>query len=197
MKLDLGFKPYCKHKVHGLTANQKLARLKRCKTLLRQYGHCAVQNIIFSDEKLFVMEQSFNAKNNAVWSTSLKNIPQSLGTVQRYQNRSSVMVWAPVYSKEKLLLIFIERGTKINAVSYQESVLKAILQPEANLLYPNGDWCFQQDSAPAHTAKTTQEWHQQNCSKFIAEDEWSPSSPDLNPLDFCVWGILESKFNAK
>ncbi|XP_065671865.1 uncharacterized protein LOC136089723 [Hydra vulgaris] len=77
LKLALGLKPYRKHNVYGLTANQKLTRLQRCKTLLRQYGHCAVQNIIYSDEKLFVMEQSFNAKNNVVWSTSLKDIPQS------------------------------------------------------------------------------------------------------------------------
>ncbi|XP_065668110.1 uncharacterized protein LOC136088341 [Hydra vulgaris] len=184
LKLDLGLKPYRKHKVHGLTANQKLARLQRCITLLREYDHCAVQNIIFSDEKLFVMEQSFNAKNNVVWSTSLKDIPQSSGIVQWYQNRSLVMVWAAVCSKGKLPFVFIERGTKINAVSYQESVLKAILQPEANLLYRNGDRCFQQDSAPAHTAKTTQEWLQQNCPKFIAKDECPLSSPDLNPLDY-------------
>ncbi|XP_065664703.1 uncharacterized protein LOC136086336 [Hydra vulgaris] len=81
LKLDLELKPYRKHKVHRLTANQKLASLQRCKTLLRQYGHFVVQNIIFSDEKLFVMEQSFNAKNNVVCSTSLKDIPQSSGTV--------------------------------------------------------------------------------------------------------------------
>ena len=26
---------------------------------------------------------------------------------------------------------------------------------------------------------------------------WPPSSPDLNPLDYCIWGILEGRVNAK
>ena len=29
------------------------------------------------------------------------------------------------------------------------------------------------------------------------DDEWPPSSPDLNPLDYCIWGMLEPIVNAK
>ena len=25
---------------------------------------------------------------------------------------------------------------------------------------------------------------------------WPPSSPDLNPLDYAIWGVLENKTNA-
>jgi hypothetical protein len=32
---------------------------------------------------------------------------------------------------------------------------------------------------------------------FISKDEWLSSSPDLNPMDYSVWAILESKANAK
>ena len=28
---------------------------------------------------------------------------------------------------------------------------------------------------------------------FIKKDEWPPSSPDLNPLDYSVWENLESR----
>ena len=35
---------------------------------------------------------------------------------------------------------------------------------------------------------------QQHCPDFIAKDEWPPNSPDLNPLDFCVWGIVLQKY---
>ena len=31
---------------------------------------------------------------------------------------------------------------------------------------------------------------------FISKEECPPSSPDLNPLDFGVWGYLESKVSA-
>jgi len=29
-----------------------------------------------------------------------------------------------------------------------------------------------------------------NCSDFIRKDEWPPNSPDLNLLDFHVWGAM-------
>ena len=34
-------------------------------------------------------------------------------------------------------------------------------------------------------------------SYFISKEEWPPSSPDLNPLDFSLWSILESNTCAK
>jgi len=44
-------------------------------------------------------------------------------------------------------------------------------------------WVFQKDSAPAHKAKTTQEWLQRNILAFISAEDWPSGSPDLNPLD--------------
>ena len=41
---------------------------------------------------------------------------------------------------------------------------------------------FQQDGAPAHTAKLTQVLMVINCPDFIDKDECPPNSPDLNPL---------------
>jgi len=45
-------------------------------------------------------------------------------------------------------------------------------------------WC------PVHTAWLTQTWIAANCPEFISEDEWTPNSPDLNPLDYHVWGAM-------
>ena len=59
------------------------------------------------------------------------------------------------------------------------------------------NWIFQQDSAPSHISKSTQDWLHINYSKLIMQEDWPPSSPDLNPLDYCIWGILEAKGNAK
>jgi inhibitor of nuclear factor kappa-B kinase subunit alpha len=54
----------------------------------------------------------------------------------------------------------------------------------------DNNFIFQQDGAPAHTARQAQEWLTQNCSDFLRKDEWPPNSPDLNPLDFYVWGAM-------
>ena len=40
-----------------------------------------------------------------------------------------------------------------------------------------------QDGAPAHTAKTTQEWSRHNFPRFWNKGEWSANSPDLKPIE--------------
>ena len=37
----------------------------------------------------------------------------------------------------------------------------------------------------------TQQFLRQNTSDFIAADEWVSYSPDLIPLDYCIWDILQ------
>ncbi|CAK1585304.1 unnamed protein product [Parnassius mnemosyne] len=43
---------------------------------------------------------------------------------------------------------------------------------------------FQQDSAPAHRARSTQNWLTARGIDFIGREDWPSSSPDLNPLDY-------------
>ena len=31
---------------------------------------------------------------------------------------------------------------------------------------------------------------------IIGVSLWLPSSPDLNPLDYAIWGVLENRINA-
>lgn len=51
---------------------------------------------------------------------------------------------------------------------------------------------FQQDGAPAHTAGASQAWlHAHFANRYIGRGgviNWPPRSPDLNPLDYFVWG---------
>ncbi|KAI8440600.1 hypothetical protein MSG28_001821 [Choristoneura fumiferana] len=59
------------------------------------------------------------------------------------------------------------------------------------------NFVFQQDSAPAHKAKTTQAWFGRQKIDFIRHEDWPSSSPNLNPLDFKIWQVLEGKVCAK
>lgn len=56
-------------------------------------------------------------------------------------------------------------------------------------------YLFQQDSAPAHKAKKTQAWLLENVPHHWSPDLWPPSSPDCNPMDYFVWGVVERKVN--
>uniref|UniRef100_A0A914DHK1 Uncharacterized protein n=1 Tax=Acrobeloides nanus TaxID=290746 RepID=A0A914DHK1_9BILA len=59
--------------------------------------------------------------------------------------------------------------------------------------------------APGHKAYETQNFLRDKCPDVISVDphwrnpigEWPPNSPDLNPLDYAVWSILEQKACAK
>ena len=76
-------------------------------------------------------------------------------------------------------------------------MLKDNVVPWATEHFGEDNWTFQQDSAPAHKAKLTQEWISENFPDFISAQEWPPYSPDLNPMDYSIWSILESKACAK
>ena len=47
--------------------------------------------------------------------------------------------------------------------------------------------------APSHTANMVQQWCQDNSQWFWPKSFWPPSSPDLNVMDFVIWGILARK----
>ncbi|KAI6661162.1 hypothetical protein LOD99_10184 [Oopsacas minuta] len=94
-------------------------------------------------------------------------------------------------------LVFIDKGVKINKEVYVESILDNALKPWACEHFNGTHWVFQQDSAPSHKAKMTSEWLKLNVPEFISTKEWPASSPDLNPMDFCIWSILESRVCAK
>ena len=107
-----------------------------------RHGSPAAKKIIFSDEKVFVIQQSFNPKNDAVYSASFEDIPEHKRTVQRFQNSSSVMVRGAVSHNGKLPLVFIDKGVKINGAYYQSEILQSQLEPNADELYPNATGFF-------------------------------------------------------
>lgn len=92
---------------------------------------------------------------------------------------------------------FCEKGVKTNAVVYQNTVLTNLVEPVSHIMFNNKHWVFQQDSAPAHRAKSTQDWLAAREIDFIRHEDWPSSSPDLNPLDYKIWQHLEEKACSK
>jgi DDE superfamily endonuclease len=91
----------------------------------------------------------------------------------------------------KLPAIFVPNGVKINAIRYQTDILDVML-PRLNEKDPN--YIFQQDGAPAHTARSTVQYLEERCpGRFLEPNIWPPSSPDLNPCDYYLWSALEQK----
>jgi len=54
-------------------------------------------------------------------------------------------------------------------------------------------WTLQQDGAPSHTAKNTVNYLKRKNVSLIKPQMWPPNSPDLNPVDYAVWGALQQQ----
>lgn len=197
LKYDLGMKPYHTRKAQFLSARIKRLRKERAKALLERFTDQDVRYIMFSDEKLFTMEEKANPQNKRVYAARLEDIPDAVRHVQTTQHPGSVMVWASVSMQGKPKLHFVEPGVKINAEYYRREILEGMVKPAGHALFGEAKWCFQQDSAPSHKAKSNQRWCETHLPDFISVQDWPSSSPDLNPLDYFVWSRLEQMVNSK
>lgn len=192
VKEDLKMKSRARLKVPLLTTKQKKARMDRAKALLNNIKHAAPGRVmLFTDEKIFTVDASLNRRNDR-W---IGNEPENYSDEVRYRNTtkhpSSVMVFGLVASDgRKMPPVFVKAGVKINTEAYIE-ILSTKVLPWLKANYPQQNYVFQQDGAPAHTSNRTQEWLNRNMAEFWSKEMWPPQSPDLNPLDYSVWANVE------
>lgn len=200
LKKKLKVQPYKKHKSQELTALQCRKRLDRSKELIRLLDGGMLPNIVFSDEKTFCIEQYLNKQNDRVWLKKRTSNHSDRLRVTRRQGADQIMVWAAISEKGRSSLVFLPMGrneVKINEQIYRDKILRPELIPWARKTFGSEHWTFQQDSAPSHKANGTQNWLRSNVPVLIDRDMWPPSSPDLNPLDYCIWGIIQAQACSK
>ncbi len=161
-------------------------RLERAKALVHLAANHGWERMVFSDEKIFTVEQHLNSQNDRIWSSDISSSISAGRRVTRSQKPASLMVWAAVSANGKTPLFFVDSSVKVNKEVYREQILEGILLPWFKRQFGNQQWVFQQDSAPAHKAKSTQAWCAENLPAFISAQQWPPYSPDLNPMDYSV-----------
>ncbi len=113
--------------------------------------------ISFGNQGPRVWRKSGEAQNTRWFKSSVK-FPQS------------VMICADVSSAGVGLLCFLK--STVNAAIYQD-ILEHYMFPSADKLYGDADFFFQQDLAPAHTAKGTKSWFNDHGVTVI---DWSANS---------------------
>ena len=70
-----------------------------------------------------------------------------------------------------------------------------VVIPWCNQVAGSWPWVWQQDSASVHKSKETQAWLQKEYYDFVPFSHWTPSSPNLNSLDYFVWSYVENITN--
>ena len=108
----------------------------------------------------------------------------------------SVMVSVAVSKLGCTQLIFVEPGVKVDGAYYRDVLLSHQMLPAIRHLAGDA-FVFQQDSAPAHRAHATVEYLRQATPEFISPDLWPPNSPDLNPVDYKIWGCVQERVYQK
>lgn len=190
----------CSYKLdrgHFLSESMAAKRLTKARCMLRLVGAGRLQRVLFTDEKIFTVERHYNRQNGRQLLKKGQKKSGKANIITRRHFPSSVMVWAGICASGKTPLVFIDRNVKINGAVYQQAILRDVLHPWAQNHFGNDAWMLQQDWAPSHSAKKTIELCNELFPGFWNKDVWPPNSPDLNPMDYSVWSLLEQKVSGK
>lgn len=147
----------------------------------------------FSDEKVFTVQTPTNTQNDRVYAAvaAKRDVAPERLLKSRKHFSQSVMVSVAVSKRGKTQLVFVDPGAKINSTYYCDHVLggNGLLRDIRHL--SANHFIFQQDGAPAHRSRQTVAFLTANVPEFIEPENWPPNSPDLNPVDYSIWGALQ------
>ena len=176
----------------AITAAQQEKRV----AFARKYRRESWKKYCFSDSKYFYLSQMAGKKGPKRWVLEGTKPTQP---VVKYPAKLHVYAGVTAFGKTDLHfasgttgLVSGSSETKrgVGAQEYQ-SILRETLLPQARKIFQHRgiqDWTFQQDGAPAHTAKSTKAFFESSGVKLLPD--WPANSPDLSWIEN-IWGWTE------
>ena len=188
---DMDVQGFRKIKGQKLDKVNRIKRVARSKRLLWKLTKANIERTFFSDKKLFKLQTPMNTQNNRVYGKRGKKneISDARLYVKRRAFPKSIMIWAAASKQGKTSVHFVEPRERINGVYYCTKILKKFI-PKMRKMCPN--FIFHQDGARAHTSAYSLSFIRQRVPEFLEPEMWPPHSPDLNPLDYCLWSYVET-----
>lgn len=138
---------------------------------MRRLEAHGLDTVLFTEETIFTIKQSFNRQIDRFLTCSVSMMPEDIRNVRRTQNASSVMVWVGVSAKGYTPLVFVLQECKINAQNYKELILEPVVKDLSRDMFQGGQFLFQQNGAPAHISRRAQAWLCNNVPDFLAKEE--------------------------
>ncbi len=129
-------------------------------------------------------KSSFQMRASFVFHLEIK-VLESGGRVEK-------LIWFGEQCHLLVLVHCVFLKTKVTAPVYLE-IFEHFMLPSADQLFKDADLIFQQDLAPAQTAKSTKSWLNGHGVTVL---DWPANSPDLNPTEN-LWGIVKRKMRNK
>ena len=166
-------------------------RTEMCEWFLYQLNENedCLRSVMFTDEANFYVNGLVSKQHIRYWA---KENPHFF-IANHLQGGQRVMVWLGVFDGNLVGPFFFENT--VTGESYLRMLGDEVI-PQLNATGRQPTW-FQQDGAPPHFAHQVRHWLDEHFpDSWIGRGgpvEWAPRSPDLNPLDFSIWGYLKRK----
>ena len=194
---DLEMKSYRMEQRQFLSETARERRKSRAAAILNRLKSLdAGKTIVFSDEKWWTGEKAHNRQNDRYLAAAgdAATTIEDYRVVPKKQRARGVMFLGLVASNGLISPpIWVDEGVKINSKNFID-ILKNDVLPWLRTNFSPGSFVLQQDNAPAHAARTTQQFLQEELrDDFWPSTMWPPSSPDCNPLDYYVWNEVARK----
>jgi inhibitor of nuclear factor kappa-B kinase subunit alpha len=184
LREDLHLKPYKLQEYHQLKPPDYSQRVEFAKWLLSLPPE-AIDTFICCDEAWFYLTKPVNKQNDRLWSES-----ELFEMVERPLQDEKVLVWCAMTSSKIYGPYFFD--STVNQHTYLE-MLETFFWPRHTKIKNYRKYYFQQDGATPHTSNLVQTWLKSKFGEyFLDKSKWPARSPDLNPLDFFLWGYLKS-----
>lgn len=185
--------PYHIQRVQALLPRDFPLRINYC----RWYRNRLVANpnfeciILFTDEASFSRTSIVNFHNNHLWADENPH-----GIVEtHFQEQFSLNVWGGIIGDHLIGPFFLPGRLTGDSYRHFLQYELPLLLEDLPLLLRNQMW-FMHDGAPAHFSILAREYlNEVYQNKWIGRggpQPWPPRSPDLNSLDFFLWGHLKS-----
>lgn len=186
------YRAYHLNPVQALHPGDEDRRLEFCRFLNQNLNqdNDFFSKILWSDESCFTRRGVVNFHNLRVWSTENPHAVRA----RNFQMEFSVNVWMGIVENNVLGPYFLPH--RVNGPIFLEFLeqhhadfIEAVTLNTRQQLY------FQLDGCPAHYFRPVHNWLNEHYGqRWIGRGgpvAWPPRSPDLNPLDFFVWGYIK------
>ncbi len=148
--------------------------------------------VLFSEESKFCI--SFGNQVPRVWRKGGEAHSTSWSPVLNFRNLGwfgcNVIYWC--WSTVFFVSTKLCHCVNVTAPVYQD-ILEHFMLPSADQLFKDADFIFQQDLAPAHTARITKSWLNDHGVGVL---DWPANSPDLSSVEN-LWSTVKRKMRNK
>lgn len=187
-----GFHPYHIQKVQQLKPADYPRGVAFCQEMLQRQANddFFFKTILWTDESHFKRCGIFNIHNYHSWNIENPHLPRE----SNFQEQFSVNLWSGILNGQ--LISPFELPDRLNGEAYLNFLRNNLdgLLEDMDLLTIR-HMIFQNDGAPCHFARIVREHLDERFrGRWIGRGgpiAWPPRSPDLNPVDFFVWGYYK------